>query len=153
MCLVISQVSPSELVRVRELEFAIFGAIRSTPIIEHQPLYNWMGLSQMAWNDDAPVGFALVCLDPEVPSRAWLYTIGVLSYFRHQDVGQALLNHVVAACTSQGLKEIRLQVEAHNLAAVLLYSSAGFEEITDDINRDSMQSGDAAITMTRVLNV
>ena len=152
MSLIISKVTPPELVRIRELEFAIFGEIRSTPIIEHQPLYNWMGLSQMAWHDDAPVGFALVCLDPELPTRAWLYTIGVLSYFRHQNVGQALLHHAVAACTAQGLKEIRLQVEAHNLAAVLLYSAAGFEEIADDINRDALQSDAATITMTRALN-
>jgi len=152
MSLTFSEIKPAELVRIRELEFAIFGEVRATPIIEQQPLYNWMGLSYMAWSNDAPVGFVLVSLDPDVPSRAWLYTIGVLSYFRHQEVAHTLMSHVLDACTGQGLKELRLHVESYNLAAVLLYSSAGFEEITDDINQPTADTTEESITMTRVLN-
>lgn len=55
-----------------------------------------------------------------------LLAVGTLPAARRRGVARALLGHVIQAATAAGGRRISLEVARSNVAAVLLYESAGF---------------------------
>lgn len=62
--------------------------------------------------------------------RAYIYGFGVLPGHRRRGIGRWFLAEVIAALQSEGNDRIALEVETENVAAVSLYRSMGFAEIT-----------------------
>lgn len=71
-------------------------------------------------------GFALVRV---VADEAELLTLAVLPVHQGQGLGRALLAQACRAATGQGATTLFLEVSARNTAALLLYSSAGFQRM------------------------
>ena len=58
--------------------------------------------------------------------RGWIYSLAVLSLYRKQGVGSALLSHAEQKLSSLGCMKINLQVLEENEAAEKLYTSNGY---------------------------
>jgi len=60
-----------------------------------------------------------------------LYTIvnlGILSEYRHQGHGEALVNYLVGFCFKNSIKNVYIRVEKNNYQALNLYKKIGFKE-------------------------
>lgn len=77
----------------------------------------------LAWQDDAPAGFALV---RDLGDEAEIISLGVLPVCRRQGVGRGLLDAVVVGAGQRGLRSIVLEVAVANAPARALYAGAGF---------------------------
>lgn len=60
---------------------------------------------------------------------AVLYTYVVHPEYLKQGFGLRLMEHIIEACTRQGVRSIRLDVYEKNLPAVKLYEKCGFQYI------------------------
>jgi ribosomal protein S18 acetylase RimI-like enzyme len=58
--------------------------------------------------------------------RGWLYTVAVLSAFRREGVGSALLREVERRLLAMGCPKINLQVVADNASAAAFYETLGY---------------------------
>jgi ribosomal protein S18 acetylase RimI-like enzyme len=58
--------------------------------------------------------------------RGWIYSLAVLSLYRKQGIGSALLSHAEQKLSLLGCMKINLQVLEGNEAAEKLYSSNGY---------------------------
>ena len=58
--------------------------------------------------------------------RGWIYSLSVLSLYRKQGIGSALLSHAEHKLSSLGCTKINLQVLEGNEAAEKLYISNGY---------------------------
>ena len=80
--------------------------------------------------DGTPAGFAIVRATMD---EAELLLLAVDPKRRRRGIGSALLRAAVAACESQGVAKLHLEVRAGNEAAAL-YRKAGFEKIGERRN-------------------
>jgi ribosomal-protein-alanine N-acetyltransferase len=73
-------------------------------------------------------GFLLVDIDPlrSPKPSATLVTLDVRDVMRRKGIGTALLDHMEARLTQQGVHRIRLQVEVTNTPAIKFYRRMGF---------------------------
>ncbi|WP_460774065.1 GNAT family N-acetyltransferase [Microbacterium sp. GXF7504] len=88
-------------------------------------------------DDDEPVGRAWVRLDHPrgAPDVAFLYDIEVAPGHRGRGLGRALLAAVEDAVRAAGVPALELNVFARNRAAVGLYSSEGYEIVTQQMRK------------------
>ncbi|WP_447530004.1 ribosomal protein S18-alanine N-acetyltransferase [Vreelandella sp. TE19] len=75
------------------------------------------------WRQQRLVGYALIA---RLPFEAELQAIGVLSEYRGQGLGRALLQGVFDQARAWQSERVLLEVREHNVAAVKLYEAAGF---------------------------
>jgi ribosomal protein S18 acetylase RimI-like enzyme len=92
--------------------------------------------------DGEPVGRAWVALDHPraAPDVAFLYDIEVTVTRRGRGLGRALLDAVEDATRQAGAAALELNVFGHNDAAIALYSSAGYDVVTQQM-RKSLRQG------------
>ena len=81
------------------------------------------GFGRLAWQGDAPVGFALA---RDLGEECEILSLGVMQEFRRRGAGQALLKAVMAEAARLGRPSVVLEVAADNGAARALYDGAGF---------------------------
>lgn len=62
-------------------------------------------------------------------TTACLYNLEVKKSKRRQGIGTALLNHILLMLTSEGMKQITLQVSSLNHPATRLYEKTGFQTL------------------------
>ncbi|MEU1972934.1 GNAT family N-acetyltransferase [Microbacterium sp. NPDC019599] len=84
-----------------------------------------------------PVGRAWVSLDHPrgAPDIAFLYDIEVIEARRGAGLGRALLAAVEAAARDAGARALELNVFGSNRPAVMLYASAGYEVVTQQMRK------------------
>lgn len=97
--------------------------------------------------DGEVVGYVLTGL---VDRSVELRRIGVLPSRRRRGVGRALLSAVLAQAAADGGDRVLLEVSDHNLAALGLYTAAGFEPIAR--RRRYYRDGSDAVVLGRVLD-
>lgn len=87
--------------------------------------------------DDEPVGHAWVSLDHPrgAPDIAFLYDIEVAPSRRGSGFGRALLAAVEEAAREAGAAALELNVFGRNHAAMSLYSSSGYEIVTQQMRK------------------
>lgn len=87
--------------------------------------------------DGEPVGRAWVALDHPrgAPDVAFLYDIEVLESRRGAGYGRALLAAVEEATRAAGVAALELNVFGRNAVAIGLYSTAGYEVITQQMRK------------------
>ncbi|MGO4689250.1 GNAT family N-acetyltransferase [Glaciibacter sp. 2TAF33] len=92
--------------------------------------------------DEEPVGRAWVGLDHPRGAQdvAFLYDIEVIETRRGRGLGRALLEAVEDGARRAGAVALELNVFARNHAATALYSSAGYDVITQQM-RKSLRQG------------
>src|SRR5262245_35948914 len=79
--------------------------------------------SRVAWQDERPVGAALLGLRGE---HAWVGGMGVVPAARRVGLGERLMREILAAAREAGASEVRLEVLEQNVAARALYEKLGF---------------------------
>ena len=67
-----------------------------------------------------------LCLFTLVADECNLLYITVDSQYRQQGIGRQLLNALITQCQQQSISRVFLEVRESNLAAIALYTSAGF---------------------------
>ena len=77
----------------------------------------------LAWDNDDPVGFALV---RDLGGEIEILSVGVLPECRQRGIGRALLDAVCGGAQERGAASIVLEVAADNVAAQCLYNGMGF---------------------------
>ncbi len=83
---------------------------------------------------------------------AWIYRMYVPSEFAGAGVGRRLLQAAIARARSiPGVEKVNLTVAAHNLAALRLYTSAGFREFSRET--DAFRSPDPQIEVSLSLSL
>jgi GNAT superfamily N-acetyltransferase len=87
--------------------------------------------------DGEPVGWAWVALDHPrgTPDVAFLYDIEVIETRRGGGLGRALLAAVEDATRLAGAIGLELNVFGRNHTAIALYSSAGYELVTQQMRK------------------
>lgn len=87
--------------------------------------------------DGQPVGWAWVALDHPrgTPDVAFLYDIEVIESRRGNGLGRALLAAVEDATRRAGAMGLELNVFGRNRAAISLYSSSGYELVTQQMRK------------------
>lgn len=80
----------------------------------------------IAWEDEAPVGFALAL---DLGGEGELLSLGVVPERRRRGVGAALLAAVLAEARRRGGRALLLEVADDNAAAAALYAAHGFVAI------------------------
>lgn len=95
-------------------------------------------------------GFALLQI---VAPEAELITISILPAERGRGYGRTLLRQAVLAASENGATSLFLEVDAGNVAALALYTQAGFTQTGTRRGYYAQASGPPtdAITMTRAL--
>jgi ribosomal-protein-alanine N-acetyltransferase len=84
------------------------------------------GFGYLAWQGDAPAGFILA---RDLGGEVEILSLGVLSAWRRQGIGRALLNSVVAEAKRRRAGSLVLEVAIENAAARLLYAACGFVQV------------------------
>ena len=84
-----------------------------------------------------PVGRAWVSLDHPrgAPDVAFLYDIEVIEARRGTGLGRALLSAVEAAARDAGARALELNVFGSNRPAIMLYTSAGYDVVTQQMRK------------------
>jgi ribosomal protein S18 acetylase RimI-like enzyme len=87
--------------------------------------------------DGEPVGRAWVGLDHPrgAPDVAFLYDIEVIENRRGSGLGRALLDAVEDATREAGAAALELNVFGRNLTAISLYSSSGYDVVTQQMRK------------------
>lgn len=85
--------------------------------------------------DNSAIGRVWLCLKHPrgVPKTAYLYYIEVLPAHRGQGLGRPLLEAVEQEAARQGIERISLNVFGANDAARQLYSSSGYDVVTQQV--------------------
>ncbi len=110
-----------------------YAGILTPAQIEHllQHIYTETNLQQeirnghrfwLAFEDDAPVGFASAYCEGDI---LWLRKLYVLPEMQGRGIGSALTQTAIQAFA--GAKEMRLLVNKNNLAAQAFYTKTGFQ--------------------------
>ena len=88
-------------------------------------------------SDGEPVGRAWVALDHPrgAPDVAFLYDIEVIEARRGTGLGRALLGAVEEATRQHGAGALELNVFGRNHAATALYSSSGYDVVTQQMRK------------------
>jgi ribosomal-protein-alanine N-acetyltransferase len=84
------------------------------------------GFGYLAWQGDTPAGFILardLCGEVEILS------LGVLSAWRRQGIGRALIDAVIAEAERRRAGSLVLEVATENEAARRLYTAVGFVQV------------------------
>lgn len=79
-----------------------------------------------------------------------IYSVAVWPAFRHQGIGEALLNHVRELASEHGFGKITIEVRAKNKALVAWYTNRGFFEV--DRKPDYYAAGEEALKMEYTTN-
>ncbi len=69
------------------------------------------------------------------PGVAFLYDFAVAEARRGQGYGRALLHAVESSAREAGESALELNVFGHNMAAIRLYASAGYDVITQQMRK------------------
>jgi mycothiol synthase len=96
---------------------------------EAQPWFSAAGFL-CAWIDDALAGSCWTKVHPGPDGVGEIYVMAVDSNFQGTGLGRRLLAHGLAHLTAQGVPSTILYVEADNTAALGLYRSVGFENLS-----------------------
>lgn len=80
----------------------------------------------MAFEGENPMGY--VGLDV-VFDEGYMGNLAVLSQYRRNGVGRALMNELISECSKLDLAFVTLEVRVSNTPAVNLYKSMGFDEV------------------------
>jgi len=80
----------------------------------------------MAFDGENPIGYVGLSV---VFDEGYMGNLAVVSEYRRNGVGRALMNELVSECQSLGLAFATLEVRASNIPAVNLYKSLGFIEV------------------------
>ena len=90
------------------------------------------GFLVLASDDDAAVGYAVVCIEPgpddTFPVReryAELYSLSVTPRLRGRGIGTRLLDFVECELARRSIEDLKVAVMADNVAAVRLYERRG----------------------------
>jgi [ribosomal protein S18]-alanine N-acetyltransferase len=78
---------------------------------------------RIAWKDEIPAGFALAL---DLREECEILTLCVLSEWRREGIGSALLEFVCSEGRNRGAKSVVLEVAVDNSAALALYNARGF---------------------------
>lgn len=84
------------------------------------------GFGYLAWRGDIPTGFILA---RDLGGEVEILSLGVLPRWRRRDIGQALLDAVVAEAERRRARSLVLEVAIENEAARALYAAAGFVQV------------------------
>lgn len=85
-----------------------------------------MSAGSRAWiaqSADQSIGYLI---GAQVLDEFTIARLGTLPAARRHGTGRSLLAHAIASARSDGVTAVFLEVRASNLAAILLYESAGF---------------------------
>jgi ribosomal protein S18 acetylase RimI-like enzyme len=74
-----------------------------------------------------------------------IVAIGVLSEYRNQGIGEALIRKVLQSMGLSGINRVLLHVKTDNISAITLYSKIGFKII--ETNQNYYSDGSDAYTM------
>jgi ribosomal protein S18 acetylase RimI-like enzyme len=102
------------------------------PPVRPEAIREWLtsllatGRNVIAWDDDRPVGHALV-----VPDEYGEYELAifVLDTHREAGIGTALIRTLLGHAATKGIEHVWLTVERWNEPALSLYRSVGFETV------------------------
>jgi [ribosomal protein S18]-alanine N-acetyltransferase len=99
---------------------------------------------RIAWEDEAPVGFALA---RDLRTECEILSLGVLPERRREGVGTALLNSVCVEARLRSAESLVLEVAEDNIAALALYAERGFLPVGRRRNyyRRTRNSADALV--------
>ncbi len=78
---------------------------------------------RIAWEDEAPAGFALA---RDLGKECEILSLGVLPERRCKGVGTALLSSVCGEARLRSAEDVVLEVAVDNIAALALYAVGGF---------------------------
>ena len=78
------------------------------------------------------IGFCWVKIEPQHPQRGEIFVIGVDPKVAGRGIGRFLVTSGLDAMTRRGAREAVLYVENDNLAALQLYKTLGFQELSRD---------------------
>jgi ribosomal protein S18 acetylase RimI-like enzyme len=102
------------------------------PPVRTEAIREWVaslltnGHNIVAWDDDRPVGHALVVPDEQ---GEYELAIFVLDTHREAGIGTALIRTLLGHAASEGIEHVWLTVERWNEPALSLYRSVGFETV------------------------
>lgn len=81
----------------------------------------------MVMDGTAPVGFVLVRI---ILDQSEILTISVLPEYRQKGMGRILMEAYFSSLMCLKVKQAFLEVDVNNVAAIHLYTTMGFEEIS-----------------------
>ncbi len=87
----------------------------------------------LAWQADAPVGFAAVSPEANDADNAWLDKLYVRAEVRGGGVGSALVQRAFDDARELGARTLRLRVNRFNASAIAAYRRYGFTIETADV--------------------
>ena len=99
---------------------------------------------RIAWENEAPAGFALA---RDLHKECEILSLGVLPERRREGVGAALLNSICVEARLRSAESIVLEVAVDNIAALALYAARGFLQVGRRRNyyRRTRNSADALV--------
>lgn len=123
--LVVDRLRWWDLEAVQALEDVLFGVDAWTPgqfwsELARVPQSRWYVAAR---RDGALVGYAGIFL---IPPEADVQTIAVAAAEQGRGTGRVLLQALLARAAGAGARVVHLEVQADNVAALALYSGAGF---------------------------
>ncbi len=118
----IRRATPADAPILAALEAACFGQPWSAAAVSGD-LATAVSRAWIAQNGDGPCGYVLGTL---VVDEFTIARIASVPAHRRAGVGRALLHHALACARRDGATAAFLEVRASNVAAIALYTSAGF---------------------------
>ena len=94
---------------------------------------------------NAVVGYAIVLI---AGVESELANLAVARLMQHKGLGRRLLDGALSAASGRGCREMFLEVRASNIAAIGLYSSAGFEAVGRRVRYYARPIEDAVVMRT-----
>jgi ribosomal-protein-alanine N-acetyltransferase len=96
------------------------------------------------------VGYLLAGKSPDVPTRAVIFSMGVIPEEQGKGVGRALLTKALAVLTDAGVAEVELTVSPESERAFKFYRSMDFKE-SGSLAENLFGPGKHRIRMTKVI--
>jgi len=90
---------------------------------EYQSYYYEEGAVFIKCNKEY-AGYGQIILIDNVPT---IVNVGILKEFRGKGLGRLLMQYLLSLLVKNGYKEVKLKVSSHNLTAINMYKSLGFE--------------------------
>ena len=120
----VREVKPEDIKRIFKIEFSSFNAPYDPLILNY--LYETHRETFLVACKDDVIGYIVGIVDK---SEGHIISLAADEDFRRKKVGTLLVERLLEIFREKGVKEIKLEVRKHNMAAQKLYKKLGFLEV------------------------
>jgi N6-L-threonylcarbamoyladenine synthase/ribosomal-protein-alanine N-acetyltransferase len=154
MTFVLTRAQLEDLPAMIELEAELFGTDAWSPelMVAEVSYPESYYLVAREHGDDRLVGYGGLRAARQDARQGDIQTLAVAPEHRRSGVGRTLLRALLAEASVRGVTEVFLEVRADNEAALLLYSSEGFEAIDRRVGYYQPDGVDAIVMRLQDLN-